>query len=187
VLGVLMGVYGIEVDAAKVRAAELLKRTDLIRERVRRKKKREGGGDIPPEQQRNGATPASCRLADYAAAKRLPVEFLQSLGLAEIPYQGAPAVKIPYLATDGAEAAVRFRIALDGKDRFRSRKGSKPCLYGLNRLGEVREVGYVVIVEGATLRPFGSTVSPRSACPAPAIGTNNAMRRCCPNCRRSTS
>lgn len=103
-----------------------------------------GGGHHPPEQQRNGAIPPGCRLADYAAAKRLPIEFLRGVGLSEITYQGAPAVKIPYAAGDGAEIAARFCIALDGKDRFRWRNGSKPCLYGLNRLGFAREV---VIVE----------------------------------------
>jgi len=166
VLGVLMGVEGIEFEAAKIRAAKLLGRTDLIRKRRRT----EGGrGTLSPAKSRNiatppkktsdsgaesgaesnatrsGATAAGCRLADYAAAKRLPSDFLHALGLAEIRYQGAPAVKIPSLAADGAEAAVRFRIALDGNDRFRWRKDSKPCLYGLNRLGDAREI---IIVEG---------------------------------------
>jgi len=146
-LGVLMGVEGIEFDQAKIRAAELLKRVDLIKER-RPRKSEAGGGDVPPEQDRNGATPGGYRLVDYAAAKRLPIDFLQSLGLAEITYQGAPAVKIPYFTMDSAEAAVRFRIALDGKDRFRWRKGSKPCLYGLNRLADAVAAGFVVLVEG---------------------------------------
>src|SRR6516225_9466460 len=39
VLGVLMGVEGIEFEAAKIRAAELLKRPDLIRKRRARKQK----------------------------------------------------------------------------------------------------------------------------------------------------
>ena len=146
-LGVLMGVEGIEFEAAKLRAAELLKRGELIRERSRRKRRGERG-DIPPEQRCNGATPAGCRLADYASAKRLPIEFLRSLGLADITYQGAPAVKIPYFAKDGSETAVRFRIRLDGKDRFRWRKGSQSCLYGLDRLGDARKAGFVVLVEG---------------------------------------
>jgi hypothetical protein len=147
IFDVLMKVEGLDFDRAKIRAAELLNRSDLIRESHARKNKG-GRGDVPPEQQRNGATPAGCRLADYATAKRLPIDFLRSLGLAEIAYQGAPAVKIPYLTADGAEAAVRFRIALDGKDRFRWRKGSKLCLYGINRLGEAREAGHAIIVEG---------------------------------------
>jgi hypothetical protein len=43
---------------------------------------------------------------------------------------------------------VRFRVVLAGDDRFRWKKGSKSRLYGLNRLGRARELGYVVLVEG---------------------------------------
>ena len=42
---------------------------------------------------------------------------------------------------------MRFRIATVG-DRFRWQTGSKPQLYGLNRLQEAREAGSVVLVEG---------------------------------------
>jgi hypothetical protein len=67
------------------------------------------------------------------------------MGLSEFKLNGIPVVRIPYFDATGAEASVRFRIALDGKDRFRWRTGSKPCLYGLNRLGDAREI---IIVEG---------------------------------------
>ena len=87
-------------------------------------------------------------LAQYAAAKRLPVEFLTSLGLTEIYYQRKLAVRIPYLTPDGQEVAVRFRLALEGPNRFCWKSGAKPCLYGLQRLRKVREAGYVVLVEG---------------------------------------
>jgi hypothetical protein len=118
VLGVLMGVEGIAFGAAKILAAELLKRPDLIRERCTRN--RTGGGDErPPGERRNGATPAGCRLADYAEAKRLPLDFLLMNGLREISYERAPAVSIPYFSHDGTDPAVRFGIALDGPDRFR--------------------------------------------------------------------
>jgi len=147
VLGVLMGVVGIEFDAAKIRAAELLKRPDLIRER-RGRKRRGAGGDIPTEQRCNGATPAGCRLANYAEPKRLPVDFLLANGLREITYQGAPAVSIPYFSHDGTVAAIRFRVALDGPDRFRWRKGSRARLYGLHRLTAAHNAGYVALVEG---------------------------------------
>lgn len=144
VLGVVMGVEGIDFDAAKIRAAELLKRPDLIGSRRRKG----GAGDIPPEQLYNGATPVGCTLAAYAEVKRLPISYLRSLGLTQVAYQGAPAVKIPYVAAESAEASVRFRIALNDKDRFRWRKGSKPCLYGLNRLADAVAAGCVVLVEG---------------------------------------
>jgi hypothetical protein len=147
VLGVLRGVEGIEFDAAKIRAAELLKRPDLIRERPARKRKG-GGGDISPDQRRNGATPAGCRLAEYAEAKRLPLEFLLANGLREISYQRAPAISIPYFSHDGSDPAIRFRIAVYSPDRFRWRQGSRARLYGLHRLPAALRSGRVVLVEG---------------------------------------
>jgi hypothetical protein len=61
-------------------------------------------------------------------------------------------VRIPYFGEDGAEVAVRFRLALEKSpkrdDRFRWRKGSKPALYGLWQLGQAREAGYSLLVEG---------------------------------------
>jgi len=44
--------------------------------------------------------------------------------------------------------AVRFRVALDGKDKFRWRKADKARLYGLDRIANAREAGGIVIVEG---------------------------------------
>lgn len=148
ILDVLIKVEGSDLDAAKLRAAELLNRTDLIRAR-RKNKRRKETAVLLPETVCNSATPAGCRLSEYAEAKKLPIEFLRSLGVSEITnYQGAPAVRIPYFAADGTEAAVRFRIALNGKVRFRWRKGSRPCLYGAHWTVHLRDAGYVVIVEG---------------------------------------
>ena len=106
-----------------------------------------GGRDLPRRHATVQGSPG-CTLDEYAAAKQLPVEFLETVGLTEITYASRPAVKIPYADEDGAEIAVRFRIALEGDDRFRWKNGSKPRLYGLNRLGQARELGYVVLVEG---------------------------------------
>jgi hypothetical protein len=86
-----------------------------------------------------------CTLAQYAEAKQLPIEFLKNLGLRDMPYQGTPAVRIPYLVSGGATASVRFRIALDAKDRFRWRTGDKPQAYGLWRLDTKATV---TLVEG---------------------------------------
>ena len=98
------------------------------------------------------ATVQPCTLEAYAEAKGLPVEFLQKQGLRNQKYQSAPAVRIAYRDEDGQETAVRFRTALekteDGDDRFRWRTGSKAGLYGLWRLGAIREAGHVVLVEG---------------------------------------
>ncbi len=90
---------------------------------------------------------SGCTLAQYIKAKRLPEAFLQGLGLSDSSFLDVPAIRIAYFNVDGAEAAVRFRIALEG-DRFRWKPKAKPCLYGLWRLGEARKARYAVLVEG---------------------------------------
>ena len=98
------------------------------------------------------ATVQPCSVENYARAKRLPEEYLRKLGLSDRKYQGKPAVRIPYFAENGEEAAVRFRIALEkseeGDDRFKWRTGSKVMLYGLWRVEQIRKAGWVVLVEG---------------------------------------
>lgn len=111
-----------------------------------------GGGDIPPVRTATVQPLPGCTLARYAEAKRLPIDFLRSLGLVDVAYLGSPAIRIPYLAPDGTEVAVRFRLALTkgehGDTRFVWKRGAKPCLYGLNRLAAARQLGYVIVVEG---------------------------------------
>jgi hypothetical protein len=89
-----------------------------------------GGRHTPPKGVATVQPQAGCTLAQYSEAKRLPIDFLRGLGLQDISYLGNPATRIPYYRPDGTEE-VRFRIALTGKDRFRWRNKSKPCLYGL--------------------------------------------------------
>ena len=88
-------------------------------------------------------------LADYAAAKGLPADFLASLGVSEETTSNGPRLRIPYQAEDGGELIARFRHALEGK-AFSWPRGSagQLVLYGLNRLPRARETGHVVIVEG---------------------------------------
>jgi len=88
---------------------------------------------------------AGCTLADYAKAKGLNLEFLQELNLRDFSLGRTPAVEITYFDEDGEVAAVRYRTALEGDNRFMWRKGDKPLLYGINRLPTG---GSIVIVEG---------------------------------------
>ena len=109
-----------------------------------------GGSSYPPN---TPATLQPCNLANYGAAKGLPVDFLVGLGLSDVNYLGRPAIRIPYAGADGTEGPVRFRLALgkgaDGTDdRFRWKSGSKLQLYGLNRLGAARRDGSITLVEG---------------------------------------
>jgi hypothetical protein len=75
------------------------------------------------------------------------VDFLNNCGLSDVGFTGRPAVRIPYFGPGGEELAVRFRIAHDG-DCFRWKTGSKPLLYGLNRIADARNKRYMVLVEG---------------------------------------
>jgi hypothetical protein len=101
----------------------------------------EGKSSIPPENTRNTAT-LGCTLEAYAKSKGLPAPFLQGVGVSESRRDDAPVVKIPYFDQSGNETCIRFRVALTGDKRFLWRKGSKPCLYGLDRLSAAVKAGY---------------------------------------------
>ena len=102
------------------------------------------------------ASSYGCTLEEYAAAKWLPVEFLthkwirlgDSACYVKQIEEEVPAVAMPYCGPDGSIVAVRFRISMKGKDRFRWRPGDESTLYGLHRLDEARDAGYVLLVEG---------------------------------------
>ena len=73
---------------------------------------------------------------------------MRALGLRDVTYLEKPAVRIPYPDEEGQESCVRFRISLDGPEKFRWRSGNQPLPYGLRLLEEARKAGFVVLVEG---------------------------------------
>jgi hypothetical protein len=90
-------------------------------------------------------------LEQYAAAKKLPIEFLQSINLKNTNYDFSPAVRIPYPDELGREVYHRYRVALKGEPRFKApakATGAKPIPYGLQVLANARESGYILLVEG---------------------------------------
>src|SRR5262245_13607453 len=103
---------------------------------------------------KNTATVGGVPLEQLAEAKKLPVDFLKELGLKDWKWKGKPAVCIPYLDQNNQVLIYRFRIALDGKgaDKFRSRSGERLALYGLDSLTEIRQAGWVLVVEGESDR-----------------------------------
>ena len=113
-----------------------------------------GRGDLAPQKRLESSnTSSGITLAQYADAKGLPEDFLRELDLKDLTYMGAPAVRIPHFDTDGVtEKAVQFRLALakgERRDtRFKWRKGSTPCLYGLWRLEDAVQANRITIVEG---------------------------------------
>jgi hypothetical protein len=101
-------------------------------------------------------TAYGCTLETYAASKNLPLEFLTRDDVAledgacyvrELGRE-VPAVEIPYADQNGEQVATRYRISSGGDDKFRWERGSKTTLYGLHKLEEAHDAGYVLLVEG---------------------------------------
>ena len=93
------------------------------------------------------AHPEGFTLVQYAALKGFPVDFLKTIDVIEAKWDGAPAVAMKYLDTDGQVLTTKYRIAASG-DKMRNARGRKVALYGLNRLTSAREAGYVILPEG---------------------------------------
>jgi hypothetical protein len=131
---VIMKMKGVDFDAAKIIACEIIGRGDLI---------------VEPGK-KNNQQAAGCTLAQLAEAKGFAVDYLQELGAEDHDYHGTPAVKIPYYGPDGSISAIRYRIALTGKDKNRWRKNDTTILYGSDQAQHLAARGYAVIVEGET-------------------------------------
>ncbi len=109
----------------------------------------EGGTVYTPSVHAATVQPVGCTLQTYAAAKRLPEEFLREIGLSDTAHIRVPALRIPYFDSTSKALAVRIRLALDTREsegsRFRWKRGSKPFLYGLWRLQAEKAI---TVVEG---------------------------------------
>ena len=105
-----------------------------------------GGGDSVPLVSGPTVEQFGCTLEEYAKIKKLPIDFLRSLGISTIDYCSQKALRILYYDAAGKELAVRMRIALEGRNKFRLRKGDKLTLYIPQLLPTPYEYG--VLVEG---------------------------------------
>jgi hypothetical protein len=106
-----------------------------------------GGGSYASSKTASTGQPAT--LKNYATYLGLTVEHLEGLSLEQYYRLGKPAVRIPYLDEAGEEVLlVRSRVSLTGKPKILTRKGDKHHLYGLWKLREAREAGYLWLVEG---------------------------------------
>ena len=91
---------------------------------------------------------AGLTLAQYAAAKHLPVDFLQRVGVRESKSKkdSRPYITFGYKDEHGAQMSARFRYSMS--ERPKGRTGVTPELYGLWRLPLIRKLGWVLLVEG---------------------------------------
>lgn len=92
-------------------------------------------------------------LEEYAVAKRLPPDWLNRIGVREVPAYGpnkTSAIRTEYRRPNGGQPSVRFRVNLNGDKHKRHfwRKGDKACLYGGDWADGLPAAGYVILVEG---------------------------------------
>lgn len=91
----------------------------------------------------------SLTLTEYAFSKKLPEDFLKNICCASTQKdkEGVSWVKFPYINEEGQTPVFRKRY---GAKEFRWSFGSsgKLILYGEWRLPEIRNMGYVILVEG---------------------------------------
>ena len=115
-------------------------------------------------------SPAHLTLEQYARAKGLDANLLREWGLTDTER----GITIPYLDTDGNRVATRYRLALDGENRFTWERGNRPCLYGLWRLREWSDTETLYLCEGETdTLTFWSAGLPALGILAPACGEPN--------------
>jgi hypothetical protein len=91
------------------------------------------------------AVDAALDVETLAAAKQLPADFLRGLGVEDAPdYAGH--VVIIYSDMHGKEITTRKRYSLESKPIWK--KGTKAVAYGVDRLAEAAQAGYLHLVEG---------------------------------------
>ena len=131
---------------------------DLFESRTQERRsgraRRGGGGASTPSDnittpQHPAARDEGLTVEQYAKGKGLSPAFIRTLGVSDMFYLGAPAVRIPYRIADGSESSsVRVRRSMAGDPKFAWIKGSKAHPYGLDRLSAARAGGETTIVEG---------------------------------------
>ena len=94
-------------------------------------------------------------ISQLAQAKGLDPDFLKdSRGWIDTRYYRTPAVQILYPDEDNGNHLTRYRVGITGDgERFRwaqFKNGQRMRLYGLWNLAQIRERGYVILVEGET-------------------------------------
>jgi hypothetical protein len=79
-----------------------------------------------------------------ARAKNLPIDALRSNGGCNSTYAGKPAIAIHW------PGGIQYRVNLDDSPKYKWRIGSKVSILGIDRLEEIRRIGWAIIVEGWT-------------------------------------
>ncbi len=113
-----------------------------------KKNKQKDGCENGCTQKSGNATATGLTLAQLSEAKGIPLDFLQKCGVSEVKRLGETVVRIPYMNQAREVVALRYRLSLDGAQRFAWRKGDRVLLYGLWLLEEIRRAGWCLLEEG---------------------------------------
>ena len=176
ILDVVCKVKGVDFETAKITAAEMLGRNDLIRQSGKKRKIGGRGEWNPCRQRSNTPTPSPLTLMDYAEAKQLPVELLSSLGLADVYLNGRCALKIPYFDIEGRRrqcASASRAMAQTNSDGKRDAGLYSMVLTTLTKLTKLAPSRLWKV--RATVTRFGMLISRPSDCPALEFGMSSAM------------
>jgi hypothetical protein len=113
-----------------------------------------GGGTVPrmpnaastpKKTPKKAAEPLQgCTMVQLADARGLPTAYLLSLGWRDATYAKVPAVAVPW------PGGTHYRVNLDGKPKYKWQQGAQVSILGIQRLEEVRRLGWVLFVEGET-------------------------------------
>jgi hypothetical protein len=126
-----------------------------------------------PEEREVKQGPKSCTLDALCAHKRLPRDFVCSLGWREYSQNGLSRVEIPYFDRHGKVVRVRHRFALAAKEGSSWNSGKALIAYEPDKGALAFTERYVLIVEGET-----DTVTCLYA-GIPAIGLPGATQQKC--------
>ena len=109
---------------------------NMSKRRCSGRPERDGRGNAGPEKEQKERRKYT--VEDYAAAKKLPLDFLRELGL----QNGKTGITILYMDESGAKISSRQRYGDTGSGpRFYADQGQKVNLYGLWKLPQIREQG----------------------------------------------
>nr|DAX49746.1 MAG TPA: active helicase ring shaped helicase [Caudoviricetes sp.] len=107
------------------------------------------GAYKPEEDKKSEGSLLSYSVAQYVLEKRLPEEFLKEQCCLQTKRdkQGVQYLYIPYFNENSDEVTYRKRYG-DKQFRWKYGAGKDICLYGEWKLEQIRNAGYVVLVEG---------------------------------------
>jgi hypothetical protein len=105
----------------------------------------------PNEQRQRTVSQSPLTIVELAFDKQLPWQLLTQEGISDdFHYKGSTGVRIPYYTIEKEEhSRFRLRLALRAKEgSFWCGTEGKLIPYGLHRLQQAREAGYLIIAEG---------------------------------------